>query len=210
MKRILLTILLSAVALTAAGATLPVEGVVYLRDGRAIKYEGADRLALPRKSGRLKCTRDHYSKHRTRESYDFDSVDSIVVWHPGSPGSHHKLVPLKGRGWSWVYVETPRIRVYIYAAYGYAMNSGGGIAPQKVVRDFGISSTLDILLQKSDDVNPYSLGAMTRRPNDTFREKICRYIADDPLLCEAIRRSSSLRSKTVAMLAEYDPEREEK
>lgn len=209
MKRISLILLLSLLTFSAAGSALPVEGAVYLKDGRTIVYEGSDRLIVPRKSGRLKCTRDHYSKRRTKESWDFDSIDSVVVWHPGAPHSRHKFIPLKESGWSWVYVETPCIRVYIYAAYGYSINSRGGIAPQKVVRDFGISSKLNILLQKSRDEKPYSLGDLTHRSNDSFRERICRYIADDPVLCEAIRRSSALRSKTVAMLAGYDPHREE-
>lgn len=208
MKRIALILLLSLVTLTAAGAALPVEGAVYLKDGRTIIYKGADRITMPRKSGRLKCTRNYYSRQRTRESWDFGSIDSIVIWHPAAPQMRHKLVPLASRGWTWVYVETAHIRVCIYAAYGYDVNSHGGISPQRVVRDFGISSKVDILLQKTGEAQPYSLGALWRRPSDTFREKICLYLADDPVLCETIRRLSARRSKIISMLAGYDPHRE--
>ncbi len=74
-----------------------------------------------------------------------------------------------------------------------------------VVHQFGNSSKVAFYLRKVGDDDVFALGGVYKRSGDSFRERICGYIADDPELCEAVRRSSSVRSKTVSMLAGYCP-----
>lgn len=49
------------------------------------------------------------------------------------------------------------------------------------------------------------VGGVYRRSKDVFRERIARYIDDDPALAERIRRSNAYRDKTVLMLRDYAP-----
>ena len=61
-------------------------------------------------------------------------------------------------------------------------------------------------LLKSGESDPYTIGGLLGNSSDAFRKRICAYIADDPNLCERIRQSSSIRSKTMSMLEEYAPQ----
>lgn len=59
-------------------------------------------------------------------------------------------------------------------------------------------------LQKCGEERFLDIGGANRSSKDAFRERIARYVDDDPALAERIRRSSSIRSKTVLMLQDYD------
>ena len=63
-------------------------------------------------------------------------------------------------------------------------------------------------LQKKGGETFLFIGSVNRRSKDIFRERIARYINDDPLLSEQILRSNTNRSKTVLMLKDYNPSKE--
>ena len=67
------------------------------------------------------------------------------------------------------------------------------------------SSRLAYYLQKKGGETFLFIGSVNRRSKDIFRERIARYINDDPLLSEQILRSNTNRSKTVLMLKDYNP-----
>lgn len=165
----------------------------------------ADRIELPCGGKPLKGLRDAFGKRR-KITYRLDEIDSVVCWHPRSPERRHKFRPSTEVGWCWVYLETPHIGVHIYARRGYTIHTNGGISPLKASQWWGLSSTeVGIYLLKTGDTELYALGEAGRRSQDAFRERICRYIADDPALCERIRASDALRSKTVVLLRDYRP-----
>ena len=70
------------------------------------------------------------------------------------------------------------------------------------------SSRLAYYLQKKGGETLLFIGGVNRRSKDIFRERIARYINDDPLLSEQILRSNTNRSKTVLMLKDYNPSKE--
>ena len=159
----------------------------------------------PAAASRSKGLRDAFGKRR-KITYRLDEIDSVVCWHPRSPERRHKFRPSTEVGWCWVYLETPHIGVHIYARRGYTIHTNGGISPLKASQWWGLSSTeVGIYLLKTGDTELYALGEAGRRSQDAFRERICRYIADDPALCERIRASDALRSKTVVLLRDYRP-----
>jgi hypothetical protein len=49
------------------------------------------------------------------------------------------------------------------------------------------------------------VGGANRNSKDAFRERVARYVDDDPALAERIRHSNASRSKTVLMLQDYNP-----
>jgi len=204
MKRILLILILFS-GYRAVASSL-VEGIVYLKDGTTAAYCGADRIELPRGGKPLKGLRGAFGKKRGKTRYRADEVDSILCWHPRTPERRHKLRPAAGIGWCWIYIGTPHIEVYVFAQRGYALHANGGISPLKASTWWGLSSSeVKFYLLKHGAAEFYALGEVGRRSRDAFRERICRCIADDPVLCERIRSSNALRSKTVAMLRDYRP-----
>lgn len=203
MKHLCLLLLLLAVS--PAAAISLVEATVYLKNGTTETYRDADRIELPCGGKPLKGLRDAFGKRR-KITYRLDEIDSVVCWHPRSPERRHKFRPSTEVGWCWVYLETPHIGVHIYARRGYTIHTNGGISPLKASQWWGLSSTeVGIYLLKTGDTEFYALGEAGRRSQDAFRERICRYIADDPALCERIRASDALRSKTVVLLRDYRP-----
>lgn len=200
-----LCLLLLLLAGSPAAAISLVEATVYLKNGTTESYRGADRIELPRAGKPLKGLRNAFGK-RKKVPYRPDEIDSVVCWHPRSPERRHKFRPSIETGWCWVYIETPHIGVHIYAHRGFTIHSNGGISPLKASSWWGLSSTeVGIYLLKTGATELYALGDVGRRSQSAFRERICRYIADDPALCERIRSSDASRSKTVAMLHDYRP-----
>lgn len=206
MKRIFFLFLLLIVLIGPSQGASLVEGVVYLRDGRTIEYTGRDRIRLPRKRAALKAWRNAYARNRQAESYRYDEIDSVVCWNPHVPEYRRQLRPLPC-GWSWLYLSEPRIRAYVYAAKGYSIQSNGGITPYYRQRTFSRSRTA-YLLQKAGEEEFFDAGSASRNPSDSFRERLSRYVADDPDLADRIRQSSTSRSKTVLMLRDYLPKHE--
>lgn len=80
--------------------------------------------------------------------------------------------------------------------------SNGGI---QVWQRRGVFSRSRVIyyLRKSGDTLYYSPGKMKPRTGNAFRERLCRYVADDAELCRRIRSLDTWRDKTVLMLQEY-------
>ena len=182
------------------------EGIIYLKDGTRVEYTDRDRIELPRQSKNVKAFRNAFSKNKEKEKATYlpSDIDSIVCWHPQGKEYPRKIYFVPSVGWSWVCAENPRIRVYLYAKKGYTLHANGGMHALYRQKTFN-KTKMTYYLQKSGDSAPYRVGSLFGNPNDAFRERICEYISDDPALCERIRQSSSLRSKTMSMLDEYAP-----
>lgn len=203
MKRLSLLLLLLAIAISAQAASL-VEGRIYLKNGAVIECTGNDRLQLPKNSGTLKLFRNAFRRTKTKKTYRADTVDSVVCWHSATPDHRRKFIPSPDPGWMWVYFETPRIRVCVWSKKGYGIDTDGGIQIRQRRRTFSQSRTA-YFLQKCGATEFHDVGGVNRNPKEIFRERIARYIDDDPALAERIRQSSAIRSKTILMLQDYNP-----
>lgn len=202
-KSYLITIALLLAAHTAYASS--VIGTVYLKNGTTVECKDADRIKLPKNRSSLKILRNAYGKNRKTETYKFDETDSIVCCHPRQPERKHKIVPTKS-GWCRVYFETPYITVYIFSQKGYFISANGGIEDIQTRGSLSQSEVCCFLMKRGTD-EPYYAGGMNRNPKDSFRERICRYIEDDPSTEEMIRQSSAIRSKTLLMLQHYKPQK---
>ena len=127
-----------------------------------------------------------------------------VCWHAQSPEHIRKFIPAESPGWMWVYLETPHICVCIYSEKGYGIDSNGGIQVWQRQGTFSQSRTA-YYLKKTGEKEFLTVGAANRNTKDVFRERIARYVGDDPELAERIRLSSAIRSKTIQLLRDYDP-----
>ena len=207
MQRTLL--LLAALLLTAAVATAGqlVEGIVYLRDGTTVEFTGRDRIRLPRGRRGLKIVRNAFDKKtRTKETIPFERIDSIRSWAPYAPQHSRKFLPTASQGWMWVYFETPHLQACVYSKKGYDIDAKGGIRFRQR-RRFLSRSRVAFYLRKRGDAEWFCAGPTDRNPTDAFRKRLARYAADDPALADRIRRSSSIRGKTLRMLQDYNPQK---
>ena len=205
MKRFLLALFLFTAPATLQAASL-LEGRIYMKNGSVIECTGNDRLKMPKKSGRLKIFRDAFQKTKTKEVLPAGDIDSVICWHTKSPEHTRKFIFGAKPGWMWVYVETPYIKACIYSKKGYGINTNGGIQVWQRRRWFSRSRAA-YFLQKEGDRGFRNVGSAYRRSKDVFRERIARYIDDDPTLAERIRQSNAYRDKTILMLHDYDPTR---
>ena len=205
MKRFLLALFLFTAPATLQAASL-LEGRIYLKNGSVIECTGNDRLKMPKKSGRLKIFRDAFQKTTTKEVLPAGDIDSVICWHTKSPEHTRKFIFGAKPGWMWVYVETPYIKACIYSKKGYGINTNGGIQVWQRRRWFS-QSRAAYFLQKHGSSEFQCVGSAYRRSKDVFRERIARYIDDDPTLAERIRQSNAYRDKTILMLHDYDPTR---
>lgn len=203
MKLFLLFLCLFVATVSVRAASL-VEGRIYLKNGSVVECTGDDRLQLPQKSGKLKIFRDAFRKTKTKDVLPAGDIDSVICWHAKTPEHVRKLVWASDPGWMWVYVETPLIRACIYSKKGYCVDTNGGMLVRQRSGWFS-SSRVAYFLQKHDESEFQNIGSTYRRSKDVFRERIARYIDDDPELAERIRRSNAYRDKTILMLRDYDP-----
>ena len=203
MKYCLLLLFLFATTAPLRAAAL-VEGRIYLKNGSVVECTGDDRLQLPQKSGKLKIFRDAFRKTKTKDVLPAGDIDSVICWHAKTLEHVRKLVWASDPGWMWVYVETPLIRACIYSKKGYCVDTNGGMLVRQRSGWFS-SSRVAYFLQKHDESEFQNIGSTYRRSKDVFRERIARYIDDDPELAERIRRSNAYRDKTILMLRDYDP-----
>lgn len=103
------------------------EGRVYLKNSTQQLYEGNDRIDLPRKKKDVQVYRNFFSRQCTSDVIPIANIDSVVVWNATSKQKVRTLVPLENVGWSWLYVNHPRLQVYIYASQGYSVTDMGGM-----------------------------------------------------------------------------------
>ena len=197
---LLLPILLAAVA-SVRGASL-IEGRIYLKNGSVIECVGDDRLQLPKRFGKLTILRDAFRKTKAKEIFQSGEIDSVVCWHAQSPEHIRKFIPAESPGWMWVYLETPHICVCIYSEKGYGIDSNGGIQVWQRQGTFSQSRTA-YYLKKTGEKEFLTVGAANRNTKDVFRERIARYVGDDPELAERIRLSSAIRMPSPMEIAFY-------
>ena len=203
MKYCLLLLFLFATTAPLRAAAL-VEGRIYLKNGSVVECTGDDRLQLPQKSGKLKIFRDAFRKTKTKDVLPAGDIDSVICWHAKTPEHVRKLVWASDPGWMWVYLETPHIRVCVWSKKGYGIDTDGGIQIWQKQRTFSQSRTA-YFLQKHGGDGFRDVGGANRNSKDAFRERVARYVDDDPALAERIRHSNASRSKTVLMLQDYNP-----
>ena len=203
MKYCLLLLFLFATTAPLRAAAL-VEGRIYLKNGSVVECTGDDRLQLPQKSGKLKIFRDAFRKTKTKDVLPAGDIDSVICWHAKTPEHVRKLVWASDPGWMWVYLETPYIRVCVWSKKGYGIDTDGGIQIRQKQRTFSQSRTA-YFLQKHGGDGFRDVGGANRNSKDAFRERVARYVDDDPVLAERIRHSNASRSKTVLMLQDYNP-----
>lgn len=198
--------LLAIVCLAAlSGAAAPIEGVVYLKGGGSVAFEGRDRMKVPRKKQDVKGWRDAYGRDKQKERFAVEEVDSVVCWHARSPERRQKFVPAEGIGWSWVYFETPHILALMYAGKGYGIAVDGGI---RVWQRRGVfhRSRVGYYLRKRGEAAFWYAGKEKPRTGRKFLNRLCEYVREDAALCRRIREADTWRYKTIRLLEEYCPE----
>ena len=175
---LLLVCVLSGCMATADAQAQTCEGRICLKDGGCRLYTGDDRMEMPRKKHDVEAYRRFFSHQCRREVVPVDSVDSVAVWNAETPQSVRVLVPLKGVGWSWRYVDHPRLRVYVYSSQGYSLNALGGITASQgntVAALFLIPSktACDFYAARPGE-EPLCLGDVYKRCDKAFIRKLCR------------------------------------
>lgn len=188
-----------------SGTAAPVEGVVYLKGGRSVAFEGRDRLKVPRKKQDVKGWRDAYGRDKQKERFAVEEVDSVVCWNPRCPERQRRFIPAEGIGWSWVYFETPHILTLMYAKRGYGIAMDGGI---RVWQRRGVfhRSHVGYYLRKRGETEFWYAGKSKAKTGKRFLERLCGYVREDAALCRRIREADTWRNKTVALLMGYCPE----
>lgn len=153
------------------------EGCVYLKDGKQTYYVGDDRIEVPRKKRDLEVYRNFFSRQCQSDIIAMDNVDSVVVWNSSAPQNTHTLVPLPDVGWSWLYINHPKMNVYVYASLGYDTNSMGGI---KAYQDNTPAAMFLIPGKTACDFyvvlpggKPICLGDAYKRCDKSFVRKLC-------------------------------------
>lgn len=198
--RFLLIVVFLSAGFSAAQAKRlsSLEGIVYLSDGTQVEYRGDDRILIPKKRGAITAYRDIYRRSAKKETFDFYRVDSLVCWHARSPEHRRKFLPVPSIGWSWVYFETPYIRSIIYQKKGYGLGSNGGI--HLALGHYYLQKTAPgVPLCSLGRVEYYHRGLK-------FRQRIARYIQDDPATARSVEQSVGFRDNTLFLIQQYVPD----
>ena len=156
------------------------EGRVYLKNGIQQLYESNDRIDLPRKKKDVQVYRNFFSRQCTSDVIPFANIDSVVVWNATSKQNVRTLVPLENVGWSWLYINHPRLQVYIYASQGYSVTDMGGmkawqgntvaalfLIPSKTACDFYVRQT---------DGKLICLGDTYKKCDKSFIRELCHCV----------------------------------
>lgn len=183
------------------------EGRICLKDGGRRLYVDEDRIEIPRKKHDVEAYRRFFSSECQRDVAPVDSVDSVAVWNVETPQSVRVLVPLKGVGWSWLYVDHPRLKVYVYSSQGYSLNALGGITAHQgntVAAMFLIpgKTACDFYAAKPG-CEPLCLGDVYKRCDRAFIRKLCRVAGIDAVMeAELLRCGEVDRSVMVQMVVD--------
>lgn len=198
----LLLIFLFLPTLSVINASSFVVGRIYLKNGSVIKCSENDRIKLPKRSGKTIFLRNAYSKDEVKEMFKADQIDSIIAWHPATPEHVRKFVPSERLGWLWIYFEAPQIRVGIYSAKGYGIDTNGGI---QIIQRIGLifHSKTAYCLKKTGESDFTPVGKIGGKANNKFRKKVAAYVSDDLSMTDIILNSRTKRDKTVLMLQQY-------
>ena len=104
-----------SVGVFSVRAAVPVEGIIYFKEGKSVGFSGDHRVCIPKKGKDVKAFRGIFTRDKQKEVYPAEEIDSIVCWHPRTPesGGIHT-----GRGYRLV------LAVFCYAAYRGLRYSG--------------------------------------------------------------------------------------
>lgn len=183
------------------------EGRVCLKDGSRQLYVDKDRIEIPRKSRDVETYRNFFSHQCKNNVISIDNIDSVVVWNTASPQNTRILVPLKDVGWSWLYIDHPRMQVYIYASQGYSVNALGGMKAWQgntVAALFLIPSktSCDFYIMQADGT-PFCLGDAYKKCDKAFIRKLCHCVGiSQEKEQELINSGESNRSTMLQMVAD--------
>ena len=98
-----------SVGVFSVRAAVPVEGIIYFKEGKSVGFSGDHRVCIPKKGKDVKAFRGIFTRDKQKEVYPAEEIDSIVCWHPRTPEFRRKFDT--GRGYRLV------LAVFCYAAY---------------------------------------------------------------------------------------------
>ena len=116
-----------SVGVFSVRAAVPVEGIIYFKEGKSVGFSGDHRVCITKKGKDVKAFRGIFTRDKQKEVYPAEEIDSIVCWHPRTPEFRRKFILAEGIGWCWQYFATPHIEAYVYSGRGYGIASNGGI-----------------------------------------------------------------------------------
>lgn len=175
---LLLLILLSYGMSTVYMQAQTCEGRVCLKNGTRQLYVGDDRIDMPRKKKDVEVYKNFFSHQCQHDVIPFSDIDSVVVWNSAAPQNVRILVPLENVGWSWLYIDHPQMKIYIYASQGYSVNAMGGMTAWQgntVAALFCIpsKSACDFYVMPSDG-QLVCLGDAYKKCDKSFIRELCR------------------------------------
>ena len=96
-----------SVGVFSVRAAVPVEGIIYFKEGKSVGFSGDHRVCIPKKGKDVKAFRGIFTRDKQKEVYPAEEIDSIVASpDTGIPAEIHT-----GRGYRLV------LAVFCYAAY---------------------------------------------------------------------------------------------
>ena len=98
-----------SVGVFSVRAAVPVEGIIYFKEGKSVGFSGDHRVCIPKKGKDVKAFRGIFTRDKQKEVYPAEEIDSIVCWHPRTPEFRRKFILAEGIGWCWQYFATPHI-----------------------------------------------------------------------------------------------------
>ena len=110
-----------SVGVFSVRAAVPVEGIIYFKEGKSVGFSGDHRVCIPKKGKDVKAFRGIFTRDKQKEVYPAEEIDSIVCWHPRTPEFRRKFILAEGIGWCWQYFATPHIEAYVYSGRGYGI-----------------------------------------------------------------------------------------
>lgn len=188
------------------------EGRVYLKDGGQVLYNGNDRIEMPRKKRDMLAYHDFFSHKCQRDTIALARIDSVVVWNTASPQYTRTLVPVENVGWCWMYVDHPKLQVYIYSSQGYSLNAVGGMSASQgntMAALFMIPSktACDFYIIRPNHA-PVCLGDVYKKCEKVFIRRLCQTVGMDMSWEKQLQNSgevnrSAMVLKVIEILDKY-------
>lgn len=88
-----------SVGVFSVRAAVPVEGIIYFKEGKSVGFSGDHRVCIPKKGKDVKAFRGIFTRDKQKEVYPAEEIDSIVCWHPRTPEFRRKFILAEGIGW---------------------------------------------------------------------------------------------------------------
>ena len=80
-----------SVGVFSVRAAVPVEGIIYFKEGKSVGFSGDHRVCIPKKGKDVKAFRGIFTRDKQKEVYPAEEIDSIVCWHPRTPEFRRKF-----------------------------------------------------------------------------------------------------------------------